>query len=163
MTAIQLRMREMESKNYFGKFREAFVHGDIFTKLSFFVWGLGYIGHGQLMKALIVTAVQALGLGFVAMVGAPNLAKFASLGTVKMEMVFDPVTMRNVVNNYDNSFAILLFSIIAIVILLTLLAGSAGVVVSNYRLELIRQTGKRSIPSARICAATSMRNFILPC
>jgi len=143
VTAIQLRMQEMESKNYFGKFREAFVHGDIFTKLSFLIWGLGYIGHGQLIKALIVTAVQALGLGFIAFIGAPNLAKFTSLGTVKMEMVFDPVAMRNVVNNYDNSFAILLFSVIAIVLILTLLAGSAGTVVANYRLELIRQAGKK--------------------
>lgn len=40
------------------KFGHAWVHGDIFTKLSFLIWGLGYIGHGQLIKALLVTLVQ---------------------------------------------------------------------------------------------------------
>lgn len=68
--------------------------GDIFTKVSFLVWGLGYIGHGQLMKALLVTLVEGLGLYFLALYGAPNLAKFGTLGTVKMEMVFDVTTMK---------------------------------------------------------------------
>lgn len=36
--------------NFLQKFGHAFVHGDIFTKLSLFVWGLGYIGHGQLSR-----------------------------------------------------------------------------------------------------------------
>lgn len=44
--------------NFLQKFGHAFVHGDIFTKLSLVVWGLGYIGHGQLIKALLVTLVQ---------------------------------------------------------------------------------------------------------
>ena len=87
-------------KNFFQTFGEAFVKGDIFTKVSLLVWGLGYIGHGQLMKALLVTLVEGLGLYFLAFYGAPNLAKFGTLGTVKMEMVFDVTTMKNVVNNY---------------------------------------------------------------
>ena len=49
-------------KNFFQTFGEAFVKGDIFTKVSLLVWGLGYIGHGQLMKALLVTLVEGLGL-----------------------------------------------------------------------------------------------------
>ncbi len=48
-------------KNFFQTFGEAFAKGDIFTKVSFLVWGLGYIGHGQLMKALLVTLVEGLG------------------------------------------------------------------------------------------------------
>ena len=35
--------------NFLQKFGYGFVHGDIFTKLSFLIWGLGYIGHGQLI------------------------------------------------------------------------------------------------------------------
>ena len=49
-------------KNFFQTFGEAFVKGDIFTKVSLLVWGLGYIGHGQLMKAHLVTLVEGLGL-----------------------------------------------------------------------------------------------------
>ena len=95
---------EPKEPNFLQKFGHDIVHGDIFTKLSFFVWGLGYIGHGQLMKALLVTFVQGFALYFLAFFGVPNLAKFGTLGTVKMEMVFDVATMKNVVNDYDNSF-----------------------------------------------------------
>ena len=42
-TAVRLDSGE---KGFFGSFGEAFVKGDIFTKLSFVIWGLGYIGHG---------------------------------------------------------------------------------------------------------------------
>ena len=59
--------------NFLQKFGHAFVHGDIFTKLSLFVWGLGYIGHSQLIKALLVTLVQGLGLYFLGPSGIPAL------------------------------------------------------------------------------------------
>ena len=98
----------------------AWVHGDIFTKLSFLIWGLGYIGHGQLIKALLVTVVQGLGLYFLGTSGVPALKKFGTLGTVQMEMQFNPLTLKNEVNDYDNSFAILLLSVIAMLVIVSL-------------------------------------------
>ena len=76
-------------KNFFQTFGEAFAKGDIFTKVSFLVWGLGYIGHGQLMKALLVTLVEGLGLYFLAFYGAPNLAKFGTLGLMRADQIPD--------------------------------------------------------------------------
>ena len=131
-------------KNFFQTFGEAFAKGDIFTKVSFLVWGLGYIGHGQLMKALLVTLVEGLGLYFLAFYGAPNLAKFGTLGTVKMEMVFDVTTMKNVVNDYDNSFEILLMSMISFVVIAALITAAMMVVTSNYQLQKIRAAGKKT-------------------
>ena len=131
-------------KNFFQTFWEAFAKGDIFTKVSFLVWGLGYIGHGQLMKALLVPLVEGLGLYFLALYGAPNLAKFGTLGTVKMEMVFDVATMKNVVNNYDNSFEILLMSMISFIVIAALIAAAMMVVSSNYQLQKIREAGKKT-------------------
>ena len=64
---------EPKEPNFLQKFGHDFVHGDIFTKLSFFVWGLGYIGHGQLMKALLVTFVQGFALYFLAFFGVPKV------------------------------------------------------------------------------------------
>ena len=141
-------------KNFFQTFGEAFAKGDIFTKVSFLVWGLGYIGHGQLMKALLVTLVEGLGLYFLAFYGAPNLAKFGTLGTVKMEMVFDVTTMKNVVNNYDNSFEILLMSMISFVVIAALIAAAMMVVTSNYQLQKIRAAGKRRTTSYRTSTST---------
>ena len=130
--------------NFLQRFGHAFAHGDIFTKLSFVIWGLGYIGHGQLIKALLVTLVQGLGLYYLAVAGVPNLAKFGTLGTVQMEMVFNPITLKNEVNDYDNSFAILLLSVIAMVVIAAMLAAAMGVVMSNFHLQQIRAAGKKT-------------------
>ena len=129
--------------NFLQKFGHAFVHGDIFTKLSFVVWGLGYIGHGQLIKALLVTLVQGLGLYFLGTSGIPALKKFSTLGTVQMEMQFNPLTLKNEVNNYDNSFAILLLSVITLVVIVTLIAAAMLVVQSNYALQAQKAAGKK--------------------
>ena len=135
---------EPKEPNFLQKFGHDFVHGDIFTKLSFFVWGLGYIGHGQLMKALLVTFVQGFALYFLAFFGVPNLAKFGTLGTVKMEMVFDVATMKNVVNDYDNSFEILLMSMISFIVIAALIAAAMMVVSSNYQLQKIREAAREN-------------------
>ena len=140
-TAVRLDSGE---KGFFGSFGEAFVKGDIFTKLSFVIWGLGYIGHGQLMKALLVTFVQGLGLYFLATSGIQSLMKFGTLGTVKMESTFDFATMKNVVNNYDNSFSILLLSVVSIIVIVAMVAAGMMVVASNYELQKIRAQGKKT-------------------
>ena len=61
-----------------------------------------------------------------------------------MEMVFNPVTFKNEVNDYDNSFAILLLSVIALVVIVALIATAMAVVASNYQLQQIRQAGKKT-------------------
>ena len=58
-----------------------------------------------------------------------TLLKFGTLGTVKMEMVFDVTTMKNVVNDYDNSFEILLMSMISFVVIAALIAAAMMVVI----------------------------------
>ena len=72
---------EGKEANFIQKFGRAFIHGDVFTKLSLVVWGFGYIGHGQLIKALLVTLVQGPGLYFLGTSGIPALKKFGTLGT----------------------------------------------------------------------------------
>ena len=132
-----------KEENFIQKFGCAFVRGDAFTKLSLLVWGLGYIGHGQLIKALLVTLVQGLGLYFLGTSGIPALKKFGTLGTVQMEMQFNPVTLKNEVNNYDNSFAILLLSVIALVVIVSLVVATMMVVQSNYLLQQQKAAGKK--------------------
>lgn len=141
--ASQTLVEKRRGNNFFKNFGTAFAKGDVFTKISFFIWGLGFIGHGQLMKALLVTLVQGLGLYFLAMFGIPNLKKFDTLGTVQMESVFDFKTMKNIVNDYDNSFEILLLGVIAILVILSLLAASMAVVRRNYQLQRVRESGKK--------------------
>ena len=53
-----------KEENFIQKFSRAFVRGDAFTKLSLLVWGLGYIGHGQLIKAPAGNAGAGVGAVF---------------------------------------------------------------------------------------------------
>lgn len=128
-------------KNFFQTFGEAFVKGDIFTKVSLLVWGLGYIGHGQLMKALLVTLVEGLGLYFLAFTVRRILLNSARWALSNGDGVrrYDD---ENVVNNYDNSFEILLMSMISFVVIAALIAAAMMVVTSNYQLQKSAQRAK---------------------
>lgn len=134
--------RPVDEPNFFVLAMQGLVKGDIWVKLSALIMGAGYVGRKQYAKGVIITALEAAFFWFVGAVASPYLAKFGTLGTVKMEMVFDAATMKNVVNNYDNSFQILLISVIALVgvglfVVLWLLNLS-----NVYRLQLSNERGE---------------------
>lgn len=104
--------------NYFKNFGVAVVKGDIWVKLSLIIMGAGYIARGQIINGLIMTALEVVFGIMCAFYALPNLAKFGTLGTVQFEQVFDPLTLTSTVNDYDNSFLILLNSIIALFLIL---------------------------------------------
>ena len=51
----------------------------------------------------------------------PYVKELPTLGTVQAQRVWDPITRRNVWNDYDNSFLILLFGVVGILLLLLFL------------------------------------------
>lgn len=102
--------------NIFKKFGESVVKGDIWVKLSLLIMGAGYMGRGQVIKGILMTIVEAVFVLYMAVVGVPYLSKFGTLGTVQFEKVFNVVTMKNEVNDYDHSFKILLFGSVTIVL-----------------------------------------------
>lgn len=103
--------------DYFKNFGVAVAKGDIWVKLSLIVMGAGYIARKQIINGLLMIALEAVFAIICVGYAAPNLAKFGTLGTVQFEQVFDPITMTSTVNDYDNSFMILLNSIISLVII----------------------------------------------
>ena len=101
---------------FFAEFGEAVVKGDLWTKLTLVWMGAGYLGRRQYIKALIMTLFQAEVIYFSCTFAVEYLADFATLGTVQQESVFNVVTMQNEFNDYDNSFLILLGSVISLVV-----------------------------------------------
>lgn len=102
---------------FFGEFGQSVVQGDIFVKLSLLWMGAGYARRKQFIKAILMTVFQAVIILFIITVAIPNLAKFNTLGTVQRELVYNSELRKTVVNDYDNSFQILLFSLISIVVI----------------------------------------------
>jgi arabinogalactan oligomer/maltooligosaccharide transport system permease protein len=63
-----------------------------------------------------MTALEVGVILFTVFFAMDYVPKFNTLGTVQAEMVFNPQTMKNEMNDYDHSFKILLFSIFSFVV-----------------------------------------------
>ena len=93
-----------------------FVEGDIFTKLSFVVWGLANMARGQIVKGAIYLALEAAYFYFLFTSGITNFANMITLGTVEQGMVMDPAQGILVMQPGDNSMLMLLYGVTTIVI-----------------------------------------------
>ena len=125
------------------EFGLSIVKGDIWVKLSLVVMGAGYFGRKQIAKGIIMTLFEVAFIAFVVGVGVPNLSKFGTLGTVQFEQVFDLATMTNKVNDFDNSFLILLLSIIALIFISVFVVIYIANMIHVYHLQQLKAEGKR--------------------
>ena len=124
-------------------FGQAIKKGDIGVKLSFLFMGVGYGVRGQWLKGIFVTLIEIAFIIMCIFYAAPNLAKFGTLGTVEREAYFDPLTMQQTVNDYDNSFLILLNSIIALFLIFCFIVFYFNNIISVYRLQVLAEKGRR--------------------
>lgn len=127
----------------FKDFGESIAKGDVWVKLSLLIMGAGYIGRGQVIKGILITLVEAVFALYMAAVGVPYLSKFGTLGTVQFEKVFNVVTMKNEVNDYDHSFKILLFGVITIVLIAAFVAIYVSNMIKVRRLQLAKERGEK--------------------
>ena len=127
---------------YFSEAWQAFTKGDVWVKLSSVLMGTGYFARKQIINGLLVMLAEAGFIFFIAFYSVPFLADFGTLGTVKFESVFDPVTLQNTVNDYDNSFLILLNSIISIFVIIIFVIFYIANIKNVYKLQLDKESGK---------------------
>jgi len=136
-------------RNFFNGIGNAFKNvwlaikeGDIFVKLSLIIMGLGYFRRKQYIKGVFVTVFQLAVILFEYVVGIPYLSKFNSLGTVQREMVFNLNTMKNEVNDFDNSFKILLYGLVSLFVLAVALLFYFMNIVKVRNLQIADESGK---------------------
>ena len=96
--------------NNISEIKDAFVYGDIKTKLSFFIFGFGNLANGQIVRGLLYFIFEVAFILYMVFFGGQYLAKFASLGTIEYDSA-----NRN--QPYDISFYILLYSILSILLI----------------------------------------------
>lgn len=128
--------------NYFKNLGVAFAKGDVWVKLSAVLMGTGYIARKQIVNGIIMFMVEALFAVMCIGYAAPNLAKFGTLGTVQFEQVFDPLTLTSMVNDYDNSFLILLNSIISLFLMVVFVLFWIANMKAVYRLQQKKENGE---------------------
>lgn len=126
----------------FSEFGTAFSKGDAFVKLSVLWMGAGYARRKQYIKAAIMTILEVAVIAFTLTFAMQYVPKFGTLGTVRMEKVFNVQTMKSEFNDFDNSFQILLFSLFSMVVWAAFIVVWMKNVVNAYKLQKMEKEGK---------------------
>jgi len=127
---------------FFAGTAEAFRKGDLWTRLSALISGAGFFARGQIVRGVIKTLLEALVIYLIPAFMAPNLSRFGTLGTVVAQKTFDPVTRKNVWNNYDNSFLILLYSVMSLALIIVAVALWMKNMRAAYEVQRLKESGK---------------------
>lgn len=127
----------------FSEFYRDIREGDLWVRLSLLVFGAGYFARRQVVKGVLVTVLQAFVFVFYPVALWPYLSKFGTLGTVKRAAVFNPVTMKNEVNDFDHSFMILLFGLVGIIVIAAMVAFWVKNLRAVRRLQVLKESGKK--------------------
>ena len=126
---------------FFQSFGQALVKGDFFVKLSLIWMGAGYWRRKQFVKSILITLLEVAVLVFTFGFALDYVPKFGTLGTVKQESIFNPVTMKNEFNDYDHSFMILLFSLISFVVWVIFAIIYLNNIICAYKLQKAAEEG----------------------
>lgn len=129
-------------KAYFVDFGTSIAKGDIWTRLSLIIMGAGYIARKQYVKGVLMTALEALFICILTMFSWPYLMKFDTLGDVERETYFDPLTLQNIENDYDNSLMILLMGTLSIIIIVAFVFLYISNMKKVYALQVAKENGK---------------------
>ena len=127
---------------YFADFGRAVAKGDIWCKLSLIILGAGYFGRKQIIKGILMTTLEVIFFLFTGLFSINYIKDLNTLGTVQYEAVFDPLTMKNTVNDYDNSLLILLYGIVGILVILAFILLYISNMKAVYRLQLMKEEGE---------------------
>ena len=104
--------------NFFVDIGQTFAHGDWKTRVSYFIMGFGNAARGQVLRGVMFFLIEIAYIIFMLYVGAPNIAKLGTLGTVETYTYkyHDPILDIDILKTIygDNSFKILLYGVMAI-------------------------------------------------
>ena len=124
------------------KFTESFRKGNIFTKLSILIPGLGNLVGKQIIKGIMYIAIEAAFVCFMIMNGINCLAMLPGLGSRPQQEVWNEKLGIYEYVAGDNSLLILLYGIATIFIVIAYIIVAASAVKSSYKLELLKEKGK---------------------
>ena len=130
-----------------------FAEGDGKTKLSYLIFGLGPLLRGQIVKGLSFLILELLFILYLVKFGWSYLAKFTTLGTIE-------TTKKNRVTVYgDNSFLILLFGLLTIILIAAIILVWRMNIRENRKEELLLRAGKKLPTNKTFLASLLDSNF----
>lgn len=100
-----------------GEFKDigyTFAHGSWKTKISFFIMGFGSIAFGQVLRGILFFVFEGVFIFYMIVAGGHWLGKLGTLGDASGGYVYDEILDTNVWVDGDDSFKILLYSILTL-------------------------------------------------
>lgn len=104
-------------RKHFSLYPQALLHGDIFTRLAFIIFGAGNLFRGQIVKGLVFLLLEIGFIFYMVTLGVEAVRGFITLGTVEQGWVFDERKGIEVMAAGDNSMLLLLYGIISLIII----------------------------------------------
>ncbi len=130
-----------------------FAQGDAKTRLSYLIFGIGPLMRGQIVKGLAFLSCEALFIWYMVSFGWTYLSKFSTLGTVETHKEHR-VTVYG-----DNSFLILLFGLLTIVLIfLVILVWRMNIEENRYEESLLK-AGKKLPANKSVLGSLLDGNF----
>ncbi|MCR5676803.1 MAG: sugar ABC transporter permease [Agathobacter sp.] len=122
-------------------FIKAFREGDIFSKISYLIWGLSNMVRGQIVKGLAFLAIEITYIIFMITSGVNHIANLLTLGTQEQGMVFNEEIGIYEIAQGDNSMLFLLYGVATIVYSLVVIAVWIISVGSGERARIAKEKG----------------------
>ena len=117
--------------------------GDVVTRLSLFILGLGSLVHKQFGRFVTFIFIEAAYILYMAFVGIDSLVNMSTLGIVEQTEVYNAAKGFYEYPPGDNSMLFLLYGVITIIISLAFLFFMMGSARCAYHAQLLRENGKK--------------------
>ena len=125
------------------EFFKMFAKGDIFTKLSAVIMGLGCLVRGQIARGLMFLFIEIMFIYYMIFHGSYWLSMLPSLGIKGPSKEYDSFLDVYVTTYNDNSFLILLYGILTIFIIVAMVLVWAFNIKSSYKAWELKKAGKK--------------------
>lgn len=128
--------------------KKAWKNGDVYTKGSFLLMGLGNIRHGQAVKGVLFFISEIIFVLYMCMMAPGLLGGLVTLGTNTGKEVFNEQKQIYEYTAADNSLLFLFYGILAVFAILLFVILWVSSVRSGFRAQLLMQKGKK-VPNFR--------------
>lgn len=124
--------------------KNALKQGNLYTKLSMLIMGLGNIMHKQFIKGFLFLASEIAFIAFIVMAGFTNLTSLVSLGDRAQEEIWNESKGIYEYVAGDNSLTLLLFGIATLFLIVAFILLWISSVKSSYKSEVLAREGKHN-------------------
>ena len=139
-------MGKSEKKKKIGNelsFAKAITKGDIFTKLSAPIFGLGCFVRGQIARGIILLGFEVLFIWYMINYGLYWVSMLPSLGLEGPAKEYDSFYDQYVTVYHDNSFKILLYGVLTLFLIAAAVYTLVTSVKMSYAAEIKKKNGQK--------------------